>query len=60
MKEEFSVGDIVKSKAGRDVGINFLVVKVDNERVFVVNGRDRKVQNPKSKNKKHLEKVSLL
>lgn len=57
MKERFSVGDIVKSIAGRDVGINFLVVNVDSNYVYVVNGKDRKVQNPKKKNKKHLEMV---
>jgi ribosomal protein L14E/L6E/L27E len=57
MKEEFSVGDIVKSIAGRDVGIDFLVVNVDGDNVYLVNGRDRKIQNPKKKNKKHLRKV---
>ena len=54
MKERFSVGDIVKSIAGRDKGKSFLVVNVDNDVITIVDGKTRKVKSPKKKNKKHL------
>ena len=57
MKEKFSVGDIVKSIAGRDKDVKFLVIEVENERVLVVDGKTRKIKSPKKKNKKHLSLV---
>lgn len=49
------VGRMVISKAGRDRGRPFVIVKVVNERfVLVADGDLRKVSNPKIKNIKHL------
>lgn len=50
-------GDLVLSKAGRDVGRYFLTVKVDDEFAFIVDGKVRKVKNPKKKKLKHLQKI---
>ena len=52
-----SVGDLVISIAGRDKGITFLVIKVEDQTVYVVDGKTRKVNKPKKKNKKHLKKL---
>ena len=51
-------GDLVISKVGRDSGKTFLVLKVENNFVYIVNGKERKVSNPKKKNVKHLIKIS--
>lgn len=57
MNEIVSVGDLVISTAGRDKGKFFLVVKTESAVAYVVNGKERKVQNPKKKNIKHLDRV---
>ena len=56
MKSTFSLGDLVLSKAGRDGGEIFLVVDIDDDYVKIVNGKYRKISNPKKKKIKHLEK----
>lgn len=49
------VGQIVKSRAGRDKGRNFLVYNIiDSQNVLVVDGDLRKLDNPKQKKLKHL------
>lgn len=52
----FRNGDIVLSKAGRDKGKYFVVLKVVDENfVYIADGDLRKVDNPKLKKCKHLE-----
>lgn len=54
----FCAGDIVISKAGRDKGKHFIVLAViDEQFVFVADGDLRRVDNPKRKKWKHLEKT---
>lgn len=57
MNKTVSVGDFVKSIAGRDKGKIFLIVKVQENVAYLVNGKERKIQNPKRKNVKHLDRV---
>ena len=58
MKENISVGEIVQSLAGRDKGEYFLVKSVEGEYVTIIDGKKRKVDNPKRKKIKHIKKVS--
>ena len=52
---DLKIGQIVKSKAGRDKGIIFLIHSVlDEQYVFVCDGDLRKLQSPKKKKVKHL------
>lgn len=52
---DIRVGQIVKSKAGRDKDKLFIVLDVvDDFYILVVDGRLRKLENPKLKNIKHL------
>lgn len=52
----FSAGDIVLSKAGRDKNKHFIVLEViDDNFVLVADGDLRRVDNPKRKKCKHLE-----
>ncbi len=48
------VGVIVKSKAGHRKGCNFAVVKIDKNYVYICDGKERKLENPKKKNIKHI------
>lgn len=50
-------GDVVVSNVGRDSGKTFLVIAVEKNIVYIVNGKERKVSNPKKKNIKHLTKI---
>lgn len=54
----FCAGDIVISKAGRDKDKHFVVIEViDEQYVFIADGDLRRVDNPKRKKWKHLEKA---
>ncbi|RDV83382.1 KOW domain-containing RNA-binding protein [Ammonifex thiophilus] len=49
------LGRLVSSKAGRDRGRYYLIYEVLSDRfVRVVDGRIRRIENPKPKNIKHL------
>ena len=52
-------GSKVISKAGRDAGRLFLVVKsLDEEYVLISDGDTRKMDKPKKKKRRHLKQVS--
>ena len=48
-------GRMALSLAGHDKGSFYLVVKNDNNFVWLVDGRTRGIQNPKKKNCKHIQ-----
>lgn len=48
-------GQLVCSVAGRDRGKLYLVHNIDKNILYLVDGRNRKVGNPKKKNIKHLQ-----
>ena len=45
------------STAGRDKGKTFLIVNVDSENAYLVNGKERKTNKPKKKKLKHIDSV---
>ena len=49
------IGRIVCSKAGRDKDYFLVVVKSEGDFVFVCDGKERPLERPKRKNKKHLQ-----
>ncbi len=49
------VGRIVCSKAGRDKDYFMVVVKSEENIVFVCDGKERPLERPKKKNIKHLQ-----
>lgn len=51
-------GSIVKSKAGHDGGSFYLVVAMENEFVYIADGRRRKLEKPKRKNRRHLARTN--
>jgi ribosomal protein L14E/L6E/L27E len=55
LSDDIAIGQVVKSRAGRDKGKVFLVLEViDNQNVLIVDGNLRKLDNPKQKKLKHL------
>ena len=56
-KSGFQISDVVVSKAGRDQGQWFYVLDMDQSFLFLANGKDRTVEKPKRKKRKHVEKV---
>lgn len=51
---EFSVGQIVKAKAGRDKDQFFIIKELEGRFAYIVNGKSRKVDKPKKKKLIHL------
>ena len=49
-----SRGLVVISKAGHDKRDLFVVLNFDGKNVIICDGKRRKLENPKSKNEKHL------
>ena len=54
MENHIKTGDIVLSKAGRDCGRYFVVLKTEENFAFLCDGDLRKVDTPKRKKFKHL------
>ena len=54
---EFMISDVVASAAGRDQGKLFYVIGTDDVYLMLVNGKDRTLEKPKRKKRKHVQKV---
>ncbi|MBR0507408.1 MAG: KOW domain-containing RNA-binding protein [Clostridia bacterium] len=58
-REPIREGDVVLSRAGRDSGRAFVVLKtIDESFVWIVDGRLRTLDRPKKKKRMHLMKAS--
>ena len=53
----FMISDLVVSTAGRDRGSLFYCVGSDQRYVMLVNGKDRTLDKPKRKSRRHVQKV---
>ena len=54
---EIYVSDVVQSTAGRDQGQWFYVIEADPIYLMLANGKDRTLEKPKRKKRKHVTKV---
>ena len=54
---DFNIADVVKSTAGRDQGKLFYVIGTDPVYLTLANGKDRTLEKPKRKKRKHILKV---
>ena len=54
---DLSIADVVTSLAGRDEGKLFYVIGMDETYLLLVNGKDRTIDKPKKKKRKHARKV---
>ena len=56
-KPDINISDVVVSTAGRDQGEWFYVIDADPIYLFLANGKDRTLDKPKRKKRKHANKV---
>ncbi len=54
---DLNISDVVISTAGRDQGKLFYIVRVEQDLVYLANGKDRPLERPKPKRRKHIRKV---
>ena len=54
---DFNISDLVISTAGRDKDELFYVIAEEGEYLFLANGKDRPLDRPKRKKRKHVQKV---
>ena len=54
---DISIADVVVSTAGRDAGKLFYVIEADDLYLMLVNGKDRTLDKPKRKKRRHVQKV---
>lgn len=60
MKKDFSIGEIVESVKGRDNKNLFLIYKIDCDKIYLVNGSNRLIANPKTKNANHIVSTGVI
>ena len=51
------IADVVSPTAGREAGKLYYVVELDGDFLLLANGKDRSIENPKRKKRKHANKV---
>ncbi|MDE6657547.1 MAG: KOW domain-containing RNA-binding protein [Oscillospiraceae bacterium] len=51
---QLQVGMIVRAIAGKEQGKFYSIIKLDNHFVYLADGKHRKLEQPKRKNKKHV------
>ena len=54
---EFMIADVVSPTAGRETGKLYYVVGLEGEYILLANGKDRSLEQPKRKKRKHANKV---
>ena len=57
LPDNIHISDVVVSTAGHDQGQIFYVVSTDDQFLFLANGKDRTLDKPKRKKRKHVQKV---
>ena len=54
---DLQIADVVASTAGRDQCKWCYVLNLDDTYLYLANGKDRRIEKPKRKKRKHAEKV---
>ena len=54
---DIMISDVVVSTAGRDAGEWFYVIAQDPTYLYLANGKDRPLEKPKRKKRRHIQKV---
>ena len=57
---EVTRGSLVYSRAGRDKGTLYVVLSLENGYVYLSDGDTRRVENPKKKKLKHINKTNTV
>ena len=57
---DIKVGSAVYSLSGRDKGKMYLVSRIENGYCFLIDGDKRRIENPKKKKEKHLNRTNFV
>ncbi len=57
MMNEFNIGGFVIATAGHDTGKSYVIIQIENEYVYLVDGRIRTLDRPKKKKKMHVKLI---
>lgn len=57
---ECRIGEFAKSKAGHDKDEIFIIINIEGEYVFLVDGKSRRIEKPKMKKKKHIQVINII
>ena len=57
LPDNIHISDVVVSTAGRDQGDLFYVINEDANYLMLANGKDRTLDKPKRKKRRHVQKV---
>ena len=57
LPDNINISDVVVSTAGHDQGEIFYVIGMDDQYLYLANGKDRSLDKPKRKKPKHVQKV---
>ena len=55
--DRFEIGMLARSKAGHDKGHVYVILKVDETYVYLVDGKIRTMDKPKKKKMKHVQLI---
>ncbi len=58
-EEKLTFGTVAAATAGRDKGRMFVVLRIENGKAFIADGKTRKLCKPKCKNIKHLKPTTM-
>ena len=54
---DFMIADVVEATAGRETGNWYYVIAADDAFLYLANGKDRTLEKPKLKKRKHTQMV---
>ena len=57
LPDNLNISDVVVSTAGHDRGEILYVIGMDDQFLYLANGKDRTLDKPKRKKRKHVQKV---
>ena len=57
LPDNINISDVVVSTAGHDQGELFYVISSDEQFLYLANGKDRTLDKPKRKKRRHVQKV---
>ena len=60
MVAEYVIGQLVFSKSGHDKGTLFIIIDIKDEYLYLADGKIRKIEKPKKKKIKHVQKVNYV
>lgn len=55
--QAIEIGNLVCSKAGHDKGTVYIVVSVDKDFLYLIDGKYKTLSKPKKKRSKHVERL---